>query len=181
MVRARAIVATSLAVLGLALVGSVSAGGGHSPPASSSVDTLYNAGDRVDGLPLAAILRRADTAEFVSFIYGDCVSVDDAGCAPPAEIQIWPACRRNLGLYDDAIDRGALAERISLRGVPALLFDDGTRLELETGRSTVVVFAGTRVRVLRIAAALRALDETDAPGLPLPKPVRVQGGEAMGC
>ena len=159
----------------------MSAGGGKSPAASRSFDPLYNAGDRVDGLPLAAVLRREDAAEFVSFVYGDCVAGDDAGCAPPAEIQVWPACRRNLGLYDDAHDRVAPAERISVRGVPALLFDDGTRLELETGRSTVVVFAGTRGRVLRIAAALRALDETVSPGLPLPNPVRTQGGEAMDC
>ena len=178
MVRARRIVVASLA-LGLALVGSVSAGGGHSPTAFRSFDPLYNAGDRVDGLQLAAVLRREDASGFVSFIYGDCPAADDAGCAPPAEIQIWPACRRNLGLYDDTTDRGA--ERISLRGVPALLFDDGTRLELETGHSTVVVFAGTRGRVLRIAAALRALDEAVAPGLPLPKPVRTQGGDALSC
>ena len=181
MARARPTVAASLTAVGLALVGSVSAGGGQSPAASHSFDPLYNAGERVDGLPLAAVLRREDTAEFVSFIYGDCVAGDDAGCAPPAEIQIWPACRRNLGLYDDATDSGAFAERISLRGVPAILFDDGTRLELETGRSTVVVFAGTRERVLRIAAGLRALDETVLPGLPLPKPVRKQGGDALEC
>ncbi len=96
MVRARAIVAALLA-LGLALVGSVSAGGGRSAAASRSFDPLYSAGDRVDGLPLAAVLRRDDAAEFVSFVYGDCVAGDDAGCAPPAEIQVWPACRRNLG------------------------------------------------------------------------------------
>ncbi len=149
--------------------------------ASSSIGPPYSAGDRVDGLPLAAVLRRDDTAEFVSFVYGDCVAGDDTGCAPPAEVQTWPACRRNLGLYDDAIGRGALAEPLTLRGVPALLFDDGTRLELETGHSTVVVFADTRERVLRIAAALRALDETVMPGLPLPKPVRARGGDALSC
>ncbi len=180
MVRARATVAASLAALGLGLVASVSAGGAQSPAASRTLD-LFNAGDRVDGLALAAVLRREDTAEFVSFVYGDCVAGDDAGCAPPAEIQIWPVCRRNLGLYDDASDRGALAERISLRGVPALLFDDGTRLELETGSSTVVVFAGTRGRVLRIAAALRTFDETVSPGLPLPQPARTEGGAALDC
>ncbi len=158
----------------------MSAGGGRAPAESRSFEPLYKAGDRVDGLPLAAVLRREDTAEFVSFVYGDCGG-DDAGCAPPAEIQVWPACRRNLALYDDATDRGALAEPITLRGVPALLFDDGTRLELETGRSTVVVFAGTRARVLRIAAALRALDGSVPPGLPLPKPVRMQGGDALDC
>jgi len=181
MFRARATVTASLAALGLGLVVSVSAGGGQSPADTRGLGPLYNAGDRVDGLPLAAVLRREGTAEFVSFVYGDCVAADDAGCAPPAEIQIWPACRRSLGLYRGATDRGALVEPISLRGVPAFLFEDGTRLELETGSSTVVVFAGTRGRVLRIAAALRTLDETVSPGVPLPKPVRAEGGDALDC
>lgn len=165
--------------LGLVLVGSVSAGGGRSSALQSF--PLYNAGERVDGLPLAAVLRRDGTADFVSFIYGDCVAGDDAGCAPPAEIQVWPACRRNLGLYEGVQPGGASAERIMMRGVPALLFDDGTRLELETGRSTAVVFAGTRARALRIAAALRAVDGTVLPGRPLPQPMRGQEGDAMDC
>ena len=55
---------------------------------------LYDAGDRVDGLPLVAVLGRDDTADFVSFVYGDCTAGDDEGCAPPAEVQVWPACRR---------------------------------------------------------------------------------------
>ncbi len=166
--------------LGLALLGSPSAGGAQSPTASRN-QALLNAGERVDGLPLAAVLRREGTAEFVSFVYGDCAARDDAGCAPPAEIQVWPACRRNLGLYDDAFVDSTIAERMSVRGVTALLFEEGTRLELETGRSTVVVFAGTRGRVLRIAAALRALDGSVVPARPLPEPVRELGGDPMDC
>ena len=180
MVRPRAIMAASLA-LGVVLVGSVSAGGGQLAAAPSSFGPLYNAGDRVDGLPLTAVLRREDTAEFVSFIYGDCVSGDDTGCAPPAEVQTWPACRRNLQLHDDAIRRGGLLEPITLREVPAVLFDDGTSLELETGRSTVVVFAGTRGRALRIAAALRAIDGSVLPSRPLPEPLRKEGGDPVEC
>lgn len=179
MFRERAIVATVLA-LGVALVGSVSAGGGQSPAASRDF-LLYDAGERVDGLPLTAVLRREDTADFVSFVYGDCVAGDDAGCAPPAEIQVWPACRRNLGMYDEPRADSGPSERIVLRGVPALLFDDGTRLELETGRSTVVVFAGTRARAFRIAAALRSADGTVSSGRPLPQPERKQGGDAPTC
>ena len=56
--------------LGLALVGSVSAGGGGSPEELQSFP-LYSAGERVDGLPLVAVLRREDAAHFVSFVYGD--------------------------------------------------------------------------------------------------------------
>ncbi len=172
--------ALALLALGPALLGSPSAGGAQSPTAFRN-QALFNAGERVDGLPLVAVLRREGTAEFVSFVYGDCAARDDAGCAPPAEIQVWPACRRNLGLYDDALGTGLLAERTSVRGVPALLFDEGTRLELETGRSTVVVFADTPARLLRMAAALRALDESVGSSRPLPQPLRERGGDPMDC
>jgi len=167
-------------MLGLALVGGVSAGDGRSSAPLQDFP-LFNAGERVDGLSLVAVLRREGTADFVSFVYGDCVAGDDTGCAPPVEVQVWPACRRHLGLYDEVLPGGAPPERITVRGVPALLFEDGTRLELETGRSTAVVFAGTRTRVLRIAAALRAVDGTVSPGRPLPQPTRGQEGGALDC
>src|ERR687891_1445650 len=62
---------------------------------------LVYAGERVEGLPLVAIVRRDDTADYVSFVYGDCRPPSvEGGCPPPAEIQVWPAGRRNLGSYD---------------------------------------------------------------------------------
>ncbi len=131
---------------------------------------LYSAGERVDGLPLAAILWRDDTASYVSLVYGDCTPGDDAGCAPPAEIQVWPACRRNLALYDVVHPAAPVVERTTIREVPAAFLDDGTRLEIQTGSSTVVIFADSRTRALRIAAALRAVDGYVAAGEPLPPP-----------
>jgi len=169
-----------LLALALALVGSVSAGGERSSAVSQSFP-LYNAGEHVDGFPLAAVLRREDTANYVSFIYGDCVAEDDAGCAPPVEIQVWLSCHRNLGLYGGGAVAGAPLEQIVARGVPALIFDGGTRLELETGRATVVVFAGTRARLIRIVAALRALDGTVLPEHPLAQPARGRERGAMNC
>ena len=130
---------------------------------------LYDAGDRVDGLPLVAVLRRDDTADFVSFVYGDCTAGDDEGCAPPAEVQVWPACRRNLRLYDSPLSGTPAPEPTKVRGVPAAFFEDGERLELQTGISTVVVFAANRTRVLRIAAALRPLGASPS-DRPLPRP-----------
>ena len=142
---------------------------------------LYSAGERVEGLPLLAVLRREDTASYVSFIYGDCAAEDESGCAPPAEIQVWPACQRHLALYDSISDGGVVPERIAMRGVPAALFDDGTRLELQTGSSTVVIFTGSRARSLRMAAALRAVDGSVASGRPLPQPERDEAGGALDC
>jgi len=127
---------------------------------------LVYAGERVDGLPLVAIVRRSDTAEYVSFVYADCrPSSVDGGCAPPAEIQVWPGSRRNPGSYDAAGPVTPVPERATIRGSPAAFLDAGTRLELYTGRATVVVFADSKERVRAIADALRCVSET-APAAP---------------
>jgi hypothetical protein len=130
---------------------------------------LYSAGERVDGLPLTAVLGR-DGASPVSFVYGDCQAAGDAGCTPPAEVQVWPGCRRNLALYGREGLPGPALEAATARGVPGAFLDGGTRLELQTGRVTVVIFAESRARVLRIVDVLRALDGSVPPSAPLPPP-----------
>jgi hypothetical protein len=123
------------------------------------------AGEQVDGLPLVAIVRRDDTADYVSFVYGDCrPSAPDGGCAPPAEIQVWTAARRSLGSYD-ASRGGSMPELTSIRGSPAAFFDAGTRLELYTAQVTVVLFARSRQRLGEIADALRCVAEDGPDGL----------------
>jgi hypothetical protein len=127
---------------------------------------LVYAGERVDGLPLVAIVRRHDTAEYVSFVYGDCrPSPPDGGCAPPAEIQVWPAGRRNLGSYDASHGGPGLPELTRIRGSPAAFFDAETRLELYTAQLTVVVFAPSSERLGKLVDALRCVaeDAADAP------------------
>jgi hypothetical protein len=122
---------------------------------------LVYAGESVDGLSLMAILRRDDTASYVSFVYGDCdVASPDGGCAPPAEIQVWPRSRRSAGSYDASVPGAPLPENATIRGWPAAFFDGGTRLEIYTARVTVVVFSGSRARLHTIAGALRCLRET---------------------
>jgi hypothetical protein len=184
-------VLAAVLVLGLVLVRSGPAGaGGASPRSSFSLEQvlafdefeLFSAGYSVDGVPLTAVLRRDDTATYVSFVYGDCEPESDAGCAPPAEVQVWPACRRSLALYDGEAAGSPVPERVHVRGVPGAFFDRGTRLELETGRSLVVVFAGSRAQALRVAAALEAVDGSVAAGAPLPPPAAGRGrGGARGC
>ena len=119
---------------------------------------LYYAGERVDDLPLVSVLRRNDTANFVSFVYGDCTpAAYDQGCAPPAEIQTWPAASRNLGSYDRSAAGSSAPERTAMRGREAAFFEDGTRLEIFAGPSTVVVFSDSRERVTKIVSALRCV------------------------
>lgn len=167
---------STAALAALTLMGSGASGGARARALDDLV--VYSAGERVDGLPLAAVLRRDGTASHVSFIYGDCTAGGDAGCAPPAEVQVWPACRRNLGLYASEAPLRPAVEPTTIRGVPAAFFDDGTRLELQAGRSTVVVFASSRVRVLRMAQALRSADGSVRAGgaLPAPDPGALTGG-----
>ena len=169
----------AVAVLASAMLVAGSGSAGARP--LSETLPLYSTGERVDDIPLVAVLRRDDSARYVSFVYGDCVASNDMGCAPPAEIQIWPACRRNLALYEHSPSSGVSMERITVRSVPAALFDDGTRLELELDRVTVVVFARDVASTLRIAAELRSLDGSVAPGHPLPQPIRGGEGDTMGC
>jgi hypothetical protein len=174
-VTAWVLVGASVSVV-LILAGGVPAGGA---PAQAPA-TLF-AGDVVDGLPLTAVLRGDDAAGRVSFVYGDCEASDDAGCAPPVEVQVWPACRRHLGLYERGPPPGPAVEHVAVRGVPAAFLDGGTRLELRTGRSTVVVFAGSRGRAARVAAALRSTDGSIPAGVPLPAPDQAALAGAAPC
>jgi hypothetical protein len=149
---------------------------GLSEAASFPEFPLFDAGNRVDGLPLVAALRRDDTAEYVSFVYGDCGAADDQGCAPPVEVQVWPACRRNLALYDAKLPGAPAPERATVRGVPAAFLEDGQRLELQADRSTIVVFGDSRERVVKVAAALRRVGDGPAvEALPSPVPGAVDG------
>lgn len=142
---------------------------------------LYYAGTSVDGLPLVAVLRdkakaaalpdKAAAGDVVSFIYGDCIAAADTGCAPPAEVQIWPACVRSLALYDTSMPGTPITDHTTVRGVPAAFLDDGLRLEIHTGRSLVVVFADSQDRVGRIASALRGVNVAIPAEARLPAPV----------
>jgi hypothetical protein len=138
---------------------------------------LYSVGPQFEGIPLVGITRRKDevllgesvAANFVNFIYGDCQAEADAGCVPPLQIQTWAACERNPSVYPDYLPR----TRTQLRGVPALVFEDGQRLELSTGPVTVIIF-GRAEQARRAADALEAANTVAiAAGLPggnLPPP-----------
>jgi hypothetical protein len=165
----------ALAVLTVLLAGCGSVGSAARPLAGNmSLDEahsfdefpLYYAGDEIDGLPLVAIVRRSDTADYVSFVYGDCEPpTADGGCTPPAEIQIWPATARDAGSYDASHPGTPALERTTVRGRSAAFVDEGTRLEIYADRSTVVIFSRARERVLAVAATLRCLDSVvTAPG-----------------
>lgn len=132
---------------------------------------LYYAGEQVAGLPLSAVERRTGDATYVSFLYGDCAAGDHYGCALPLEIQTWSACARSLSLYDGSDPFAPRPASTRVRGAPAGILDDGRQLELQTGTSTVVIFADTRALANRAAAALRGVNNGARPGDPLRPPV----------
>lgn len=137
---------------------------------------LYFGGDAVAGLPLVAV-HRIDAAPYpgekvrrndVTFVYGDC-HAPTGPCAPPLQIQVWDACERYQRLYDILWDEATI-----IRGVPSAFYDDYMRLELYTGRVSIVIFAGSRdSRELLVSAArsLRGVNNRLAPGSDLPRPI----------
>lgn len=130
---------------------------------------LVYAGAEVEGLPLVATRERDDRARYVSFVYGDCVPLpEEGGCAPPAEIQTWPSRLRGPSSYETLVAGAPEPMKIRVRGMPALSFDAGTRLELTVGSSTVVVFGDSRGRVLDIVRALRCVTQPES--VPAPSP-----------
>jgi hypothetical protein len=140
---------------------------------------LYAPGESFEGLPLRALTRRDDApvagekirANYVGFVYGDCVASGENGCPPPVEVQVWPACARSLADYALTPSGEPLPHEASMvRGVPAAYFEDGLRLELYTGDVTVVVFGLDRSHVDRAAAALRPVNALASPARLLPPP-----------
>lgn len=132
---------------------------------------LYYAGESVGDVSLVAVLRRNDSANYVSFIYGECEAVSETGCAPPGEVQVWPACVRNPARY--AANRSPLSpesQPTPVRGVPAASFEEGHRLEIQTGTSTVVVFGHSPEFVRTLASALRGVSNGVTADVALPPP-----------
>jgi hypothetical protein len=166
---------------------SANAGGVKSCPADGrSVDfDQYSLGDSFAGLRRSAVLRRCDApdpthgeslgANYVTSIYGDCLVTVDEGCAPPLEVQTWPACERNFSVYTHEPEGLPLnpSELFDVRGARAAAFDNGTRLEVYTGDATVVIFADDRDQVRAAAESLTGQTSEGAtvgPADPLPAP-----------
>ena len=137
---------------------------------------LYDAGPSVGPHELRLITRQVNPrvegepngVNAYNFVYGECEAESDSGCIPPLQIQIWPACERTYASIDKEVGR----TRSTLRGVPAATFADAYRLEIYTGRVTVVIDGPKELRDIA-AEQLRATNELAgdvAAGEPLPAP-----------
>lgn len=135
---------------------------------------IFAAGPAVAGLPLDTTVRRCDAtapadekpANYLTYVYGDCQTPprDESGCAPPLEIQTWPACQRNKAGY--SFDGKPLpARELPRRGGAAVVeFNPGgeSRLEVYTKSSTIVIFA-ERPELAQKAVELLDPQETGKP------------------
>jgi hypothetical protein len=183
--------AIGLAAAAATLIARSSAGGGPSArphtaqtKAQTTKYTAYSLGSSFEGLPLTAKLRRLEDArpgerfgpDFFSYIYGDCKATGDRSCPSPLEVQSWAACKRNLSSYALTPDGRPLPHRnTKIRGVPAAIFEDGYRLEVYTGRTTVVIFGVQPTQIRRAADAIRAVGASKTSTLPPPAPGALQG------
>lgn len=135
-------------------------------------------GEGFEGLPLTQLSERVEPAapgfsppipsgvNMVVAIYGTCrpPAGEEGGCAPPLQVQTWPACEVALA------DLERVDARLTVRGVPAI--EGAGRLALATGGVTVTIFGTSRAQARRAAAALVVANrEGPAVGAPLPAPV----------
>ena len=144
---------------------------------------LYALGETYGELELTAVVRQYGRAEasparvsFVDFIYGTCVPGprSEGRCSPPLSVQVWTTCKRNPTVYAPGV---GLEAPMEIRGVPAYFHDQGSRLELSTGTSTVVIFARGQQEALAAAASLHGVNNPLASGQPLPEPAYTPANE----
>lgn len=129
---------------------------------------LYSLGGQFKGLDRVAILRANDKpflgervrSDHVTFVYGLCESVGGQACMTPIQVQVWNACERNENSYDILPD-----ETLQLRGVGAAFYEQWSRLELYSGKSTIVIFADRSDKTLLLEAAV-ALQRVNGPNGP---------------
>ena len=114
---------------------------------------IFSAGPAVAGLPLSATVRRCDTdapayeapANRITYIYGHCETPPEGetGCAPPLEVQTWPACQRNRAGYSFEGEPLPYRELPRHGAAEVVEFDFAleNRVEVYTKSSTIVIFA----------------------------------------
>jgi hypothetical protein len=142
--------------------------------------SLYYPGLEIGGYPLVAVDRQVGPGaapgeggvDRVSFVYGTCqirADLDSGSCTAPLELQIWPSCLRNPSAYP----RLSPQESLVVRGAPAYLYENGSRLELTTGRVTAVFFGASRDILLEAAQSLRGVNVSLTKTAELPDPMEL--------
>jgi hypothetical protein len=125
--------------------------------------TVYTLGASFSGLARVSVARYCyapgtgrivgthptAVAWYTNVTYGTCTPEGlEGGCGPPLEIESWPECDRNFSSYGTAESPRALPPRASYalsgsRKIPTAQFERGlsNRIEMYTGRTTIVIFS----------------------------------------
>lgn len=140
---------------------------------------VYYAGEEVAGLPLEGVedeeWQEVEQLMGWNFYYGDCDPPSglfaEGGCELPLQIQNYSTCRRWASLLSDK------SEIFDFRGAKATGTGNGIErpVEIFTGRTTVVIFAGKRSVARSAARQLRNVRQPRPSGLPPPVPGSLWG------
>jgi len=174
--------AIALATLGLVLV---AAGCGTGHPRTLAAGTLaeaetfpyfrvYWAGPTFAGHPLAAADGQAsyDSGVGDSVYYGDCVQgkgiFGGGSCLLPLQVTTVI-----YGLHSNAT-LGPQHNTV-IRGVPAVIYDEGRSIEIYSGRTAIDIFSDTFAHAYRAALELRPINAPGSASGKLPPPVFCPG------
>lgn len=133
------------------------------PPGAPIPVRSYDLGGGFAGLELTShekvcLTRPADvpitsgpkeSVGYASVVYGSCKLTRVTGCYPPLNVQSWPECARNPNSYGAGEDQAGPSITLMSNAlriptapwIPARTFEDGRRLEIYSGDTTIVVFS----------------------------------------
>lgn len=141
---------------------------------------IYWVGPRFQGNPLAAVdgTKSYSTTIGDSVYYGDCVNnkgLLGGGGSCRLPLQVTTVIYRRHSNAPLGPQRNTL-----IRGVPAVIYDEGRSIELYSDRTSIDVFSATPAGAMSAAWALRTLNAPGSAGANLPAPVFCPGiwGEA---
>ncbi|MGH2878081.1 MAG: hypothetical protein ACRDK4_00510 [Solirubrobacteraceae bacterium] len=136
---------------------------------------IYWVGPRFEGRPLAAVdgTKSYSTTIGDSVYYGDCVNNKGllgggGSCRLPLQVTTVIYRRHSnapLGPQSNTL----------IRGVPAVVYDEGSSIEMYTGRTSIDIFSDTSAGALRAAEAVRTLNAPGSDSGELPPPVFCPG------
>jgi len=135
---------------------------------------IYWVGRRFGGYPLTAAdgLKGYSSSIGDSVYYGDCVHekgiLGGGSCQLP--LQVTTVIYRLHSNTTLGAQRNAL-----IRGVPAVIYDEGRSIELYSGRLAIDIFSDGLAHATQAARALRPLNAPGSATGPLPPPVYCPG------
>lgn len=110
---------------------------------------------------------------YLSVVYGECSSAAGEGCSPPLDVQSWPECAHNPSSFVSSennpeeggaeLNPSATVSLSSAPQIPSASFENGTRIELYTGTTTIVVYANEASVATAAANTLAAAAAASSP------------------